>query len=58
MDKSLKALRGVTASTLRDDYSYSQQDFRALTSILPFQNAMGIRNIYQMLGQTLPRFSE
>ena len=58
IDKSLRALQGGVASAMRDDYDFSQQDFRALTSVLPFQNAMGIRNIYQSLGQNLPRFSE
>ena len=58
MDKGLRATRGVVASSVRDDYDFSQQDARAMTSITPFQNAMGIRNFYHLLGQNLPRFSE
>ncbi len=57
-DKGLKAARGAAASMTRSDYDYSQQDMRAATSVLPFQNAMGIRNFYHILGQNLPRFSE
>ena len=58
LDKAALALRGVIASSTRADYDYSQQDWRALTSITPFQNAMGIRNIYHMIGQRLPRWSQ
>lgn len=58
LDKAMRAARGVTASATRGDYDFSQQDFRALTSVSPFQNAMGVRNFYQLLGQELPRFSE
>ncbi len=57
-DNTIKAGRGLVASSARSDYDFSQQDLRALTSISPFQNAMGIRNFYHLLGQNLPRFSE
>lgn len=58
LDKAVRASRGIVASASRSDYDFSQQDWRALTSITPFQNAMGIRNIYHILGQRLPRWSE
>jgi hypothetical protein len=58
MDKGVRAIQGVTAAAARSDYDYSQQDWRALTSITPFQNAMVLRNAYNMLGQRLPTWSE
>lgn len=58
LTNGLKAARGVIAAGTRSDYDYSQQDARALSSLLAFQNAMVIRNISQSLTSNLPRFSE
>ena len=58
LDNAMKGARGVVASATRDDYSFSQQDWRALSSLMPFQNAMVIRNFNQMIGGNLTRFSE
>ena len=58
LDRTAPAGRGITAAVLNGGYSYSQQDWRVLTSITPFQNAMGICNFYNLIGQSLPRWSE
>lgn len=58
LDKGHRALTGVVSSASRSDYDFSQQDWRALTSVTPFQNAMGLRNMYQMFNQDLPTWSE
>lgn len=50
--------RAVTAPFTRDDYEFSQQDWRAVTSVLMFQNAFAIRNGLALLGSDLPRYSE
>ncbi|SMR81490.1 hypothetical protein SAMN04488030_1959 [Aliiroseovarius halocynthiae] len=52
-----KGASGVTSSILRSDYDFSQQDYRALTSTLFFQNAFVVRNVLNTIGGELPRFS-
>jgi hypothetical protein len=58
LDKVTRAGQGVIAAATRSDYDYSQQDARAATSVLPFQNAMIIRNAIAMVTQGLPDWSE
>lgn len=58
LNSAARAGQGLIAAGLRDDYDFSQQDLNALKSVTPFQNAMGIRNIYHLLGNELPRWSE
>lgn len=57
LDNATAAVGGAIGA-LREDRNYSQQDARAATSILPWQNAMGIRNTLNLITQDLPRFSE
>ena len=58
MDNIAKAGKGIIASASRSDYDFSQQDWRALTSITAFQNAFVIRNFLAAVGGELPRFSQ
>ncbi|MFN3279581.1 MAG: hypothetical protein ACK41Y_14460 [Paracoccus hibiscisoli] len=51
------AARGIVAPIAGDDYEFSQQDYRAITSTLLFQNAFVIRNALGALGSELPRYS-
>jgi len=57
LDKTWKAGQGGF-NAIRSDRNYSQQDFRAATSIGPFQNAMIIRNGLNAISGDLPRFSQ
>ncbi|WP_168217311.1 hypothetical protein [Paracoccus liaowanqingii] len=51
-----KGLRGAVAPMVNSDYEFSQQDYRALTSTLLFQNAFIIRNGLAALGSELPKY--
>ena len=42
----------------QDDYQFSQQDARRLQSLLPMNNVTGIRNIFALLNQELPEYSQ
>ena len=42
----------------RDDREFSQDEYRNLVSLLPFSNAMGVRNVLQTLGEDLPKHSK
>ena len=46
------------ARALRDDYEYSQQDFRKLTRLLPFNNILGVRNAIDLMAEELPERSQ
>lgn len=58
LDKAFRAPSGVGAALSSDDYDYSQQDYRALTGLLPFQNMLGIRNMLSIVGSELPQYSQ
>lgn len=51
-----KGLQGIVAPFVNGDHEFSQQDYRAITSTLMFQNAFGIRNALAALGSDLPRY--
>lgn len=51
-----RGLAGIVAPLVNGDHEFSQQDYRAITSTLMFQNAFGIRNALAALGSDLPRF--
>nr|BDD46006.1 hypothetical protein 16 [Gammaproteobacteria bacterium] len=57
-NKAFKAAAGVTKSAARDDYEFSEHDFRNTTSILWFSNAVGIRNLLNLMGEELPERSK
>ncbi|CAB4165285.1 hypothetical protein UFOVP823_26 [uncultured Caudovirales phage] len=52
----VKVAQSATAP-FRSDYSYSQQDARALKQMLPFQNMAGISNGIEFLIRDLPKKS-
>lgn len=52
-----RGVQGIVAPIVNDDYEFSQQDYRAITSTLMFQNAFVVRNALGALGSDLPRFS-
>ncbi|MFN3711820.1 MAG: hypothetical protein ACK4S8_14830, partial [Alishewanella aestuarii] len=51
-----RGFQGIVAPLLNSDYEFSQQDYRAITSTLVFQNAFVIRNALAALGGGLPRY--
>lgn len=51
-------LRALVAPAISDGYQFSQQDWRAVTSLFMFQNAFIVRNGLAMMGADLPRFSQ
>lgn len=53
-----RGVQGVVAPITKDDYEFSQQDYRAITSTLLFQNAFVIRNALAGLGAELPKYSQ
>jgi len=55
--RATKATAGVLSS-LRPDYEYSQQNLKDLQYSLPMANFMGIQQMWNVLGQTLPEQSE
>jgi len=57
LDNAGRATKGVVSSLLRDDYDYSQDDFRAATSLLWFKNAFGVTNAINLLSNNLPEDS-
>lgn len=57
IDGTIRGARGVTRALLNGDYDYSQEDLKALTKIMLFQNAFGIRNVLAAMGSSLPRYS-
>ena len=58
MDNVTRGIRGSLKALASDDYEFSQQDARAITSTLPLQNAFGIRNMLALVFGELPRFSQ
>lgn len=53
-----RSLQSIVAPMVNSDYQFSQQDMRALTKTLLFQNAFIVRNGLAMLGNDLPRYSQ
>lgn len=56
IDGVVGGVRGVTRSALSSSYDYSRKDYQALTKVLLFQNAFGVRNILADFGRGLPRY--
>jgi hypothetical protein len=53
-----RALGGTLKALVNENYDFSQQDFRALTSIAPWQNAFIIRNGIAAVQGGLPKYSQ
>jgi len=51
------AATGISRSLFDSDYEYSQEDWRNTNSLFFFGNALGIRNINNLVGQDLPEQS-
>jgi len=56
-DTANAALKGLVRAPLSGDYEYSKQDLRALWTLAPLQNMVGVTQIGNLLGQALPNKS-
>lgn len=54
LDTMGKVVQGGARSLLNPDYQWSRGQQRALNSLLPFQNAIGIKNILNQMVEGLP----
>lgn len=54
LDTTGKVLQGGSRALLNPDYVWSRSQQRALNSILPLQNAIGIKNVLNMMVEGLP----
>lgn len=57
-NKGADAIKGALKAAFNDDYEYSQQDARNTTTLIPFQNALVIRNMLAYTVGQLPKFSQ
>lgn len=58
LEKAGRATFGAIRAPLDSGYSYSEKDWSAAKSILPWQTMGGIRNLLQLIGSSLPERSE
>lgn len=58
IDSAAGAVKGLVAPALNSDYQYSREDLRKQTAVLPFQNALIIRNMVNAMGGALPERSD
>ena len=54
LDTGLKGVQGISRAVLNDEYQMSQSQGRALRSLVPFQNAIGIKNVMNKMFEDLP----
>jgi hypothetical protein len=54
LDNTMRSVRGA-ANAVRTDRDFSQDDWRAVSSIYPFQNALLFRHVNQIIADELPR---
>jgi len=54
LDTGLKGVQGISRAILNDEYQMSQSQGRALRSLVPFQNAIGIKNVMNKMFEDLP----
>ena len=54
IDTAYKGVQGVSRALLNDEYQVSQAQGRALKSLIPFQNAVGIKNVMNKMFEDLP----
>ena len=57
LDSLHGSIRGLASAPMRDDYDFSQNDFRNLWTALALNNVTGIRNVGNVLMEDLPRES-
>jgi hypothetical protein len=58
VDNASKALVGGSRNLFNDEYQWSRGQQRALNSLGPFQNAMGIKNVMNLTLEGLPTNSK
>lgn len=58
LDTIGKVAQGGISAALNPDYQWSKGQQRALNSLLPFQNALGIKNMLNMMVDGLPETSK
>jgi hypothetical protein len=54
LDTTGKVIQGGSRSLLNPEYQWSRGQQRALNSLLPFQNAIGIKNVLNTMVEGLP----
>ncbi len=54
-NKAQQAIRGVIQSATRSDKDLSQETTRAIQSLFPLQNAIGVRNVMEAVHQQFPK---
>ena len=54
LDTAGKVARGGTRAAFNEEYQWSRGQQRALNSLLPFQNAIGIKNVLNTMVEGLP----
>ena len=50
--------QGIISSAFRDDYEYSQKDYRQARKVIPYQNAIGFGYLHGKLAEALPETSK
>ena len=50
--------KGILASTFNDDYKYSEQDYRKIRKLIPYQNAIGFAYLHGKIGEAFPEKSK
>jgi hypothetical protein len=54
IDTGYKAVQGVSRALLNDEYQVSAAQGRALKSLVPYSNAIGIKNVMNKMFEDLP----
>lgn len=54
LDTTEKVIRGGARAAFNEEYQWSRGQQRALNSLLPFQNAIGIKNVLNTMVEGLP----
>lgn len=55
---NLQSTAGAPVRVMRDDYEFSQDDFRKFTRLLPLNNVLGVRNAIDLMNEELPERSK
>lgn len=58
LQKTTSGLSAISKAVLRDDYSFTQEDWYNLSRALPFQNLLIIQQGLSNIGANFPRYSE
>jgi hypothetical protein len=57
LNRAQQVARGIGGSVFNPDYRWSQEDYRAARGLIPWNNAIGIRNILQSFDKKFPKYS-